>query len=281
MSLLPQSQGKSQGCSVMDGLRIVTVADASLLVLEEVTDEIRAALEARLVEYCYGRVESGEDPDYYSFDLTIDEFFKLYDSKSDKVKVGLAGELITHLLLPHGHYHLESACVYLNKEERNVKKGFDLTFRDTGDGGLWYGEVKSGRLNKDQTADGKARDLIGIAELGLNAMFTTDVRKKRWDAALFDADHALSGDDASSVKKLLRADFKAINDGLPVKVRALLCAVVMHPVDLSAVNASTGQVLIDRVSSRGRFDDLRILLIQHSDLEDLIGILRNSLEVSV
>lgn len=263
---------------LLDGLRVVTVADASILILERVTDEIKEALVSRLVEYCYGSVLAGEDPDYYSFDLTIEEFFKLYDAKSDDSKLGLAGELVVHLLLPHGHHRLVSACVYFNKEEHNVKKGFDLTFRDQGDGGLWYGEVKSGRVNDLQTADTKVRRLIGDAELGLHKMFTVDVRKKRWDAAILDADAALHGSDASSVKQLLRADFKAVNGGAPAKIRALLCAVVMHPLGLSEIALATGQELIKSVSGRKRFDELRLLLIQQSDLEDLIGILRGSVE---
>lgn len=262
----------------MDGIRFVAVADASILILEGVTNEIKQALRSRLVEYCYGRVQAGEDPDYYSFDLTVDEFFKLYDTKSDKAQLGLAGELIVHLLLPHGHDRLVSACVYLNKEERNVKKGFDLTFRDCHDGGLWYGEVKSGRVNETQTADTKVRELINIAENGLHAMFTSDVRKKRWDAAIFDANAVLQASDASSVKNLLRTDFMNLKKGSAPKIRALLCAVVMHPFNINEINAATGEELIKSVVGRGRFDDLRLLLIQQSDLEDLIGVLREYLK---
>ncbi|WP_141896993.1 hypothetical protein [Paramicrobacterium agarici] len=240
------------------------------------SDEIKQALEERLAAYCYGRVRADEDPDYYSFELTVAEFFRLYDNKPDKTKLGLAGELVVHLLLPHGHDHLESACLYLNKEEHNVKKGFDLTFRDRNDGGLWYGEVKSGRVTGAQTADDKARERIGEAERGLDAMFTSNVERKRWDAAILDAEAALSGPSAASVKDLLRADFKTINQGSPAKVRALLCAVVMHPFDLSEIDAGSGQTLIDGVKSRGRFEDIRILLIQQSDLELLIEVLRAS-----
>ncbi len=262
----------------MDGIRIVAVADASILIFERVTDEIEQALRSRLADYCYGRVQAGEDPDYYSFDLTVEEFFKLYDSKADTAQLGLAGELIVHLLLPHGHDRLVSACIYLNKEERNVKKGFDLTFRDQQDGGLWYGEVKSGRVKESQTADKKVRELINTAENGLHAMFTSDVRRKRWDAAILDADSALQTSEASSVKKLLRADFKTLNGGSAPKVRAVLCAVVMHPFNLSEIDAGTGEELIKSVTGRERFDGLRLLLIQQSQLEDLIGVLRKSLK---
>lgn len=265
----------------MDGIRLVAVADASILILESVTDEIKQALRSRLVDYCYGRVKAGEDADYYSFNLTVDEFFKLYDSKADETQLGLAGELVVHLLLPHGHDRLVSACVYLNKEERHVKKGFDLTFRDHHDGSLWYGEVKSGRVNDSQTADSKVRDLINIAENGLHKMFTSDVRKKRWDAAILDADAALQTSDALSVKKLLRADFMTLDNGSAPKVNALLCAVVMHPFDLNEIDAGTGEVLIKSVTGRGRFDELRLLLIQQSDLEDLVGVLRESLKEAV
>ncbi|GAB3619069.1 hypothetical protein GCM10027417_03290 [Glutamicibacter endophyticus] len=261
----------------MDGVRVVTVDDASILVLEEVTQEIKDTLNTRLVEYCYGRVKTAEDPDYYSLDTTLDEFFKLYDTKSETTQLGIAGELIVHLLVPHGHEQLVSAALYLNKEERAIKKGFDLTFYDEHDGGLWYGEVKAGKVSVTQTADSKVRDLIGVAERSLHDMFTSDVRKKRWDAALLDADATLQSAQASSVKKLLRTDFKTVNGGGTAKVRALLCGVVMRDLMLDEIDPETGKALIESVKRRERFADLRLLLIQQSDLEDLIEVLRASI----
>lgn len=260
----------------MDGVRVVARADASILILEEVTQEIRDRLNSKLVAYCYGRVRSAEDPDYYSLDTTIEEFFKLYDTKNDETQVGIAGELVVHLLVPHGHEGLVSAALFLNKEESAIKKGFDLTFHDEEDGGLWYGEVKSGRVKGNQTADGKMRELIGTAERGLYGMFTSDPRKKRWDAAQLDADATLHSAQAASVKKLLRADFKIINNGQAPKVRALLCGVVMHAPDLGEIDGKTGSDLIASVVGRARFDNVRLLLIQQSDLEDLVSVLRST-----
>lgn len=265
----------------MDGVRTVAVGEASILVLEEVTEEIKEVLLSRLVEYCFGRVNAAEDPDYYSLDTTIEEFFKLYDTKSDETRLGIAGELIVHLLVPHGHDRLVSAALYLNKEESAIKKGFDLTFHDSGDGGIWYGEVKAGRVNEAQTADSKVRALIGIAERSLNEMFTSDVRKKRWDAAILDADATLHSGQAATVKKLLRADFKTVKDGGQAKVRALLCGVVMHSLDLGEVDSQTGMDLIKNLADRGRFADVRLLLIQQSDLETLVDVLRASVRASV
>lgn len=259
----------------MDGVRVVAVDDASILVLEEVTQEVKDALKANIVDYCYGRVNAAEDSDYYSLETTIKEFFRLYDAKSDTTRLGIAGELIVHLLLPHGHERLVSAALYLNKEESAIKKGFDLTFYDEVDDGLWYGEVKAGRVNPAESADSKVRDLVGLAERGLHKMFTTDIRKKRWDAAQLDADATLNSKQANTVKNLLRADFKTIRLGNAAEVRALLCGVVMHQLDLGEIDATTGQVLIDSITERGRFAGLRILLIQQTDLEDLIEVLRS------
>lgn len=259
----------------MDGVRVVAVDDASILILEEVTQEVKDTLSANIIDYCYGRANAAEDSDYYSLETTIKEFLRLYDAKSDKTRLGIAGELIVHLLVPHGHERLVSAALYLNKEESAIKKGFDLTFYDDVDGGLWYGEVKSGRVNVTESADSKVRDLVGLAERGLHMMFTSDIRKKRWDAAQLDADATLNSEQAKNVKNLLRADFKTVNCGNVANVRALLCGVVMHQLDLDEISATTGQHLIDSITDRGRFADLRILLIQQTDLEDLVEVLRS------
>lgn len=112
-------------------------------------------------------------------------------------------------------------------------------------------------------------------------MFTSDVRKKRWDAALLDADATLQSAQASSVKKLLRADFKTVHGGGTAKVRALLCGVVMRDLLLDEIDSETGKALIESVKGRGRFADLRLLLIQQSDLEDLVEVLRASIGVPV
>ncbi|MCS4275163.1 hypothetical protein M2390_000321 [Mycetocola sp. BIGb0189] len=112
-------------------------------------------------------------------------------------------------------------------------------------------------------------------------MFTSDVRKNRWDVAQLDADAMLWSKHAETVKTLLRADFKAVNGGGAVNARALLCGVVMHQFELSEIDAATGKALIDRVKGRGRFADLRILLIQQADLEDIVAVLRASVGASV
>ena len=182
-------------------MRVVTVDDASVLVLKEVTREIKDILNTRLAEYCYGRVKSAEDLDNYSLDTTIDEFFNLYDTKSEMTQLGIAVELIVHLLVPHGHEKLVSAALNLNKKGRAIKEGFDVTFYDDHDGGLWRGEVKAGRVADRQNADSRVRDLIGLAERSLHEMFTLEVRKKRWDAALLDADATLQSAQASSGRR--------------------------------------------------------------------------------
>lgn len=115
----------------MDGLRIVTVDDASNLVLEMLTQRSEGTLDARLVEYSHKRTEADEDPDCYSLDTTIEELVQLHDTKGEMTQLGIDGELVAHLLLPQGHEKLLSAAIFLNKKERAI------TFHDDHDGSLW------------------------------------------------------------------------------------------------------------------------------------------------
>lgn len=264
----------------MNGLKKLSIGNSSVIVLESVTDEIKQTLKERLSDYCYGRVQSGESADYYSFENTVEEFFRLYDTKPRNARVGLAGELMIHLLLPHGHASLDSACVFLNKEEYAVKKGFDLTFYDRVQNEIWYGEVKSGDVAQGSDANAKARERIGEAERSLEKMFTTDIERKRWDAAVTDASLALESNDANKVKDLLRTDFTEIRKDADKKVQALLCAVVMHPIDISEIDAMTGEDILSGVLSRKRYKDVRLLLVQQSDLETIVSVLRSSLSGS-
>lgn len=102
------------------------------------TDEIlKEKLKKLLIEICYGKEKIG----IITLEETIRELNKRIAKKTDPQKAGMIGELLFHIKSYECFKGYKHISVYLNKEERNVKKGFDVLLFDGEK--VWYSEVKS------------------------------------------------------------------------------------------------------------------------------------------
>jgi hypothetical protein len=258
----------------MDGVQVIETAGARVVIVQTITGDFVEHVRARLSEYCYGAAYSQEDSDYYSFQKTMDEFVKRFDPKPLKTKIGMAGELLVHVLMPLLHTDLISAAVFFNKEERSIKKGFDLTFSGIDGETIWYGEVKSGQVSKNQTADGKGTHLLETASRAIKSMLDDSAHLSRWESALIDVGMTLQSEEASSVKRLFRADSEALRTGAPILKRAVLAGAVMHEASHCSISPQGLAPAIDAIATDSTFEDVRILAIQQDTIESLIVELR-------
>jgi hypothetical protein len=243
-------------------------------VLESLSDEFNDHLQSVLASFCYGAQTAGEDAEYYSVSRTIEEFFRRYDSKPIRTRIGMAGELVVHLFMPHAHPDLLSAAVFFNKEERSIKKGFDLTFRSAVHGDVWYGEVKSGEASGGQTADEKAKDLLETASSDLKGKLGPKATQSHWDSAIVDAGLTLASGQAATMKRLLRSDHQALRAGKAIVKRAVLAATVMHPCDHCRVSEAAATWFAAAARTAERFSEVRVLVVQQPELETVIAQLR-------
>ncbi len=107
---------------------------------------LKQKLKDLLITICYG--EEQKELESVTFDETIEELNKRIDKKQDKQKVGMIGELLFHLKSFEELDKDRHISVYLNKEERSVKKGFDILLFDGEN--VWYTEVKSKEEVKEE-----------------------------------------------------------------------------------------------------------------------------------
>lgn len=254
----------------MEGIDFIDVGKAHLVIVRGVSDEFQDHLRERLAAYCYGASAAGEDTEFYSFDRTMEEFLVRFNSKSRATKIGMAGELLTHILMPVIHPNLSVASVYFNKEERSIKKGFDLTFFESASSSVWYGEVKSGEVINPAMADDKAADLIGLAESSLAEMLDDAAHLSRWDAALIDTHLTLESNEAATVRKLFQTDSSTIRKGNSIKKQAILSSAVMHELAHCEVSPAVAAAIAQKVESNATFTDFRVLIIQQDALEAVI-----------
>lgn len=262
-----------------DGVTILDFGEVTQVILETLSGTLKDEIEENLTAYCHGATEALDDPAALTFERTLKQFFALYDEKPANLRVGLAGELLVHILFSRTVPHLMSTCVYFNKEENQVKKGFDLTLVDRSTDALWYGEVKSGELGTLTSADEKAKERLDVAARGLHAMFNKDISEKRWLAAKIDAGLTLERSKAVMVKQLLGQDLQTATalagTSGSVKPNALLVAIVMHDHTVSSLTGAESSVAKISKTLRSGFNEIKILLIQQDEVETIVDFLRD------
>lgn len=265
----------------MEGTTILGADGAVTAIIITFSDELKRSLRNRFVAFCYGSERASEevqDDGYYSIESTVEEFFSRFDTKKSETQIGMIGELLMHLLHPHTHADLLGAAVYFNKEERNIKKGFDLSFLETEPDAVWYGEVKSGAVRQDQSADAKSHALLMHGARDLHDKLINHERS-RWDSALLDADLTLASAEARSVKKLLRTDSVTLKGGAEIVRRAFLGSVTFHNHQESALTDDGTRASMSSIVKGNKFNEVRVLAIQHVDMDDITAFIREGLVV--
>lgn len=271
---MPLTVPDAQYGHLVDGIEVERVDGATIVIVRAISDEFRLHVRDRLAEYCYGATTVGEDTAFYSFEKTVAEFLERYNPKPRKTQLGMAGELIVHVLMPLLHAELTSAAVYFNKEERSIKKGFDLTFLGSSESAIWYGEVKSGEVSSNSNADAKAAALIDVAASSLSSMLEDVSLLSRWDAALIDTRLTLELGLAKTARDLLRSDSETVRAGGALTKRVLLAGAVMHELGHCVVSTAGVEKIVETIASSELFSEAKILVIQQEALEAVIEHLR-------
>jgi len=246
----------------------------SALIVDRISDEMKGLIQARLSDYCYGAIRVLEDSTYYSFEKTVEQFLERFESKHRTTQIGMAGELLVHLLMPMAHPALTNVSVYFNKEERSIKKGFDLTFFHEDTQAVWYSEVKSGEPS-NESADSKASSLMMTAASDLASKMTAGSPRSRWESAQLDAGLALTSAKATTVKTLLRRDATLVNDGNDLLVNAVLAVTVFHDSAHCEIDEAVVIQSAKRIAQTKRFQNLRVIAAQQSVFDEIIQFLRN------
>ena len=262
----------------MDGIDLQKFGDVTQVIIEYLSDDLKKEIKENLTAYCNGASEARDDPLNVTLQNTLEEFFRTFDSKDKNVQIGLAGELLVHVLFTRTLPNLTSACVYFNLEEHNVKKGFDLTLVDESNGTLWYGEVKSGELGKFTTADEKARERITEAASGLHKMFKgQSMNSKRWMKAKAEANSALCAPQRLKVKQLLGDDMSLAKRQGGLKPNAVLAGIVMvNHTRTSLTSENSKRFKLSHLANEFKLTEL--LLLQQDEVETIVRYLREMKE---
>lgn len=243
---------------------------------EQNLPELECELRRKLVQICHGIKKPKNCPEEYSYRKVCSNMVDILNSKTDRQKYGLIGELLMHLVVPEilSDRQFESISLLASLTDRNVKHGFDLNFYEAPCKKIWYGEVKSGvGISRVKLIDRAKKGLLdyfdGLLASGL------DNTSSRWEAAKNEV-LVKYYDDRKGIKlfELLSSSKNSIerNDG---GKNAIMMAVVYGKEIGSSelLDFSDVEETLKKYIERALFDDLVIVVVHKKIYDDIIKFL--------
>lgn len=85
----------------IDGVVFVKKREYAFCRIEYFSGELKDIIRKQLAGICYGSAKVNTGRIMYSYKATVQEFLKRYENKTEKIKKGLIGELLTHIIMEH------------------------------------------------------------------------------------------------------------------------------------------------------------------------------------
>jgi hypothetical protein len=249
----------------INGVRIIEEPNYSVFYIDNFSDEFKQIIRDQLKGIWSGFSKADSLPEYYSYQNTLKSFLGRYNSKSIETKKGMIGELLSHILLNYQDNHLTSLSILKNKEEKSIKKGFDIIYCNIADKKLWYSEVKSGRSESGSVdSTNYNQELLKRAKEGILKMIN-EKRESLWESALIDVDLVIKENEGRlDLAKLLSNDSPCLNSNQ--KKNVILISSLYH--DLSdTINKDSVSDFWDNTLSENIFEDVIIISIQKTTFE--------------
>ncbi|WP_335640963.1 hypothetical protein [Loktanella salsilacus] len=127
----------------------------NLISIDDFTVELEALIRERFSEICWGPAALRSGSAAHNYKNTMRSMWRRISTKSEATKIGMIGELLTHLFLVGEDRKFQSVNMLFNLEEASIKKGFDLVVRASANDEIYLVEVKSSaiaRINAESKA---------------------------------------------------------------------------------------------------------------------------------
>jgi hypothetical protein len=262
----------------INGIKIIEKPKYSIFYIESLSDDFKEIIRTQLKGIWNGFAEADSLPRFYSYKNTLKEFIDRYNSKSSNIKKGMIGELIAHLILNNQDNGLSTLSILKNKEEKSIKKGFDILYYDIDNNKLWYSEVKSGS-SETGTYNSTAYNniLLNRAKTGISTMIA-EQRNSLWESALIDVSLVIKENAGRlDLKQLLSDDSPNLNTNQ--KKNVILISSLYHnltdEIDENSVSEFLDNTIIEDV-----FEDVIIISIQKETYEAVANFLSDEIIIS-
>ncbi len=248
------------------------------LTIEDITDDLRYVIRARLSEVCYGAAKASRNLVLYSYKKTLKAFFEKFDAKSTDTQKGMIGELLTHVLFLHYEDEFRAASPYFNMEENSIKKGFDLVLHHKAKSEIWFVEVKAGECGLE-TSINKLGGLLSLAKNELKTALCSD-RNTLWQNAVNGASLVIQDSGLKSqIETLLESynELAAAGDSESTDYNAILVAACFSGAQAFATGAEfEGRHTTQK--NMNEFHDLMSIALQKDTTQSVIDFLRSEID---
>lgn len=259
----------------INGIRQIDNPNCTLYIIDNFSDELKEIIRSQLKGIWSGFAEADSLPEFYSYKFTLQSFLERYNPKDPKTKKGMIGELLAHILINQTDNNLTSLSILKNKEEKSIKKGFDIIYCEVDCDKLWYSEVKSGRSesgNENSTIYNKI--LLDRAKIGISGMIAEN-RNSLWESALIDVELVIKQNKGKlNLKTLLSKDSPNLNSNQ--KKNVILISSLYHNVS-DCIDENSQLDFHSATNLENIFEDIKIISIQKNTFETVANFLSNEL----
>lgn len=259
----------------INGIKIIEKPKYSIFYIESLSNDFKEIIRIQLKGIWNGFAEADSLPRFYSYKNTLTEFIDRYNSKPSNIKKGMIGELIAHLILNHQDNGLSPLSILKNKEEKSIKKGFDIIYCDIANSKLWYSEVKSGRSAKGtHNSTNYNNILLNRAKTGISKMID-EKRNSLWESALIDVSLVINENAGRlDLKQLLSDDSPNLNTNQ--KKNVILISSLYHNLsdEIDEINVSD---FLDNTVNEDIFEEVIIISIQKETYEAVANFLSDEI----
>lgn len=257
----------------INGVTHIAKGNCHLFHVSKLSNELKDIIRTQLSGVFSGFAHIENVPALANYKTTLKSFFERFQGKTEKTKKGMIGELVSHILFNHFLSDFKSLSILKNKEERSIKKGFDIIYFNTGKNSLWYTEVKSGRKKTTKSNDYNTV-LLKRSRTSIIGTFGSN-RSSLWENALIDVELMIKGKKNKFVlTDLLSKDMAMVSKSSLKNV--ILVSVLFH--DLTdSVLMNTIEDFYSETKTLKTFNDFMAVSIQKATYEKIVTFLKSEI----
>lgn len=246
---------------------------ATVCRIETFSDELKAEIRNRLAAICHGKDKVRAGSIVASYKETLRVFLNVYAKKSENIRKGMIGELLTHILLLKTFPNYESANPYFNMEEASIKKGFDLIVFDQDSERLKVVEVKSGSAGPI-SADPANKALLNLAKTDLKGRLN-DNKIQIWINAINGASLALSGGKLKEeINQILETCYsEAADDSAESTSKCVVLVSVLYKDSEDSISIDATHEKAKKIIDEKLFQETTVFSIQKETWEHIVDFL--------
>lgn len=261
---------------VMDGVSFKQVDQYALCCIEYLSDELKGTLRENLTRICHGVDQASRDRAIFKYPATLRAFWDRYSSKPWKTKMGMLGELLSHVVILKLFPDFDVVSPFFNMEEKSIRKGFDLLLYECSKNNVWITEVKSGGLGVDKTPCAATQALLAKARDDLKGRLA-EQELNHWQNAINAARNSIhaKADYREAVLEILEleGDMTEENAATASDNNVFLISVLFSDVSQRVAEKTISKFTSDLVS-KSVFKTVLVLSLHKGTLERLEDFLR-------